>query len=312
MVQVAIQIVSWNCREVLRECLYSLRQNLPQVDLEIIVIDNASSDSTSEMIKKEFPEIRFSTQSRNLGFAKANNLALSMTGAEYLFILNPDTRIFPGTLEALSDFLDKNPDVGLAAPQIVDENDVIVSSVFRFPSIWNYWIEHSLLAKGLERIRRRKRHEKSTRAPREIDWATGAAFLARRSALEGEPLFDERFFLYSEDADLCLRLKKNGWKRRLVPASRVCHLHRQSSKKARYFTIIQLFVSMDLYFQKHKSPVTRFLLRSFICVDMILRLILIRIYPGKESFQIDNNQRKKAYREILRRLNPLYRGKTLE
>lgn len=312
MAEIAILIVSWNCKDALRKCLTSLHGNAPR-DVDIIIVDNASSDSTPQMVKDEFPNVKISVQSQNLGFAKANNLGLSMTNAEYLLILNPDTRIAPGSIEGLSSYLDRNPAVGLVAPQIIDNSGSIVPSVFRFPSIWNYWTEHSLFLNLKERVRRflkpKRSQVGSLSKPKEIKWATGAAFMLRRAALEGESLFDERFFLYSEDADLCLRLKNSGWKRFLIPTSHVCHTHRQSSRKALAFTIMHLFGSMDLYFEKNKSPVTRFFLRLFICIDMILRLILIRIYPGKETFRIENSQRKRAYQEIIHSLNPFHPGR---
>jgi hypothetical protein len=312
MAGIAILIVSWNCKESLHECLSSLSRNAPS-GIDIIVVDNASPDSTAGMVREEFPDTILSVQSENLGFAKANNLALSMTNAEYLLILNPDTRIYPGTIEALSDYLDQYPKAGLASPQIVDKSGVIVPSVFRFPSIWNYWTEHSLFLNLIKRLRRSLKpkhpHTGFPSKPEEIEWATGAAFMVRRAALEGQPLFDERFFLYSEDVDLCLRLKKGGWKRYLIPTSRVCHMHRQSSRKSPVFTIIHLFRSMDLYFEKNTGSVRRFVLRLFICIDMILRLILIRIYPGKETFRVENIHRKKAYKEIIRVLNPFHPGR---
>jgi len=305
MSDTAVIIVSWNCREQLFRCLESLKENAPP-DIEIIVVDNASSDGTVEEGQKRFPSVSFLGQEKNLGFARANNLASDQTDAEFLLILNPDAYLQPHATEVLHQFLKDHPDCALAAPLLLDEEGRMVDSVFRFPSLWNYWTEHSfllVLLKQLKKIFRRKTGaEVSHYKIREIAWATGAAFMLRRSALGHDPVFDERFFLYSEDADLCKRLALQGWKRNFVPEAHVTHSHRTSSRKARAATIFHLFNSMDLYFGKHKSLLSRFLLRLSISVDMLLRIMIIIISRPKGDFE--NRERLKGYRSVLVALNP--------
>jgi len=315
MTQTAIIIVSWNSCEDLRLCLESLKGNIPQ-NCEILVVDNASTDETPRMVKRDFPWVRLLAQRENLGFARANNLGASSTDAEYLMILNPDTRVYPEAIPSLISFLEETPRAGLAAPLLVDKDESPIPSVFRFPSIWNYWTEHSFFLWIREKIRKKRSlsvHQDKgfscPNEPQEIDWATGAAFLVRRRALGDDPLFDERFFMYSEDADLCKRLCAKGWKRFYVPSSRVLHSHRGSSGKALARTIVHLFQSLDLYFALHKGRFKRFLLRCFICLDMFIRLLLLMILPRKQAFHADNEERRKAYREVIRTLHP-FRLKT--
>jgi len=305
MTRTAVIIVSWNSREDLESCLASLANNIPG-DVEILVVDNGSTDGTPDMVSEKFPKVRLFPRKENLGFARANNLACSHTRAEYLFILNPDTVVRKGALETLTAFLDRTPDAGLAAPLLIDEKGFILPSAFRFPGIGNYWTEHSILLPVLEKVRKRKRpgDEKGNRGVRELDWATGAAFMVRRSALEGEPLFDERFFMYSEDADLCRRLANRDRKRHLIPSALVMHIHRGSSRQARFRTIFHLFRSLDMYHGKHKGPVERFFLRASICMDMLIRIFILTLFPGKQKVRQDHRERKRAYREIVRRLNP--------
>jgi hypothetical protein len=313
MTQTAIIIVSWNSCEDLRLCLESLKGNIPQ-NCEILVVDNASTDETPQMVKRDFPWVRLLDQTENLGFAKANNLAAASTDAEYLMILNPDTRVYPEAIPSLISFLEETPRAGLAAPLLLDKGGVPIPSVFRFPSLWNYWTEHSIFLWIREKIRNKipmsqDQGKGFSCKSKEIDWATGAAFMVRRSALGGDPLFDERFFLYSEDADLCRRLMQKGWKRYIYPRAKVIHSHRGSSRKALARTIVQLFQSMDLYFALHKGKLGRFCLRCFICLDMVIRLLLLMIIPRKQAFHTDNEERRKAYRKVIRTLHP-FRLKT--
>jgi len=299
----AVIIVSWNCREALKNCLACLEKHAPK-QIQILVVDNASSDATPSMIRTQFPHVMLLEQKQNLGFAKANNLACRNTDAEYLFILNPDTLIHTGVIERLSDFLDTNQDAALAAPKLIDSEGCYVKSTFCFPNLLNYWTEHSVFYALREKIRKKKTKAPHGTAPKQVDWATGAAFMVRRSALEREPLFDERFFIYSEDADLCRRLKLKGWKNYYIPDVTVSHLHRISSKKAPVFSIFHLFQSMDLYYNKHKTRAQRFFLRLCITTDMLIRLLLIMFFPGKDSILKQNLERRKAYREVIRRLHP--------
>ena len=304
MKKTAVIIVSWNCREELRRCLYSVtRCSSPQTD--IIVVDNASSDDTAKMIKVEFPDIQFIPLDKNIGFGRANNIGLQKTDADFIFILNPDTIVLQDTIPLLTDFLVKNPQCGLAAPAILDDRRRVVPSTFHFPDLINYWTEHSLLLPLFEKIRNPGPDKKNFSKIRKIDWATGAAFMLRREHIPEPGLFDEHFFMYSEDADLCKRLEENNVPRFYVPSAQVIHSHRGSSKKARTFTIFHLFNSMVLYYRAHKGRMERFFLRLSISTDMCLRYIYLLISsPGRKSSQRDNEERKKGYLRVLKTLHP--------
>ena len=311
MSKIAVIIVSWNCRESLSRCLKSLKEYGPP-GLEIIVVDNASVDGTGQEIPLRFPDIHFLPQEKNLGFAAANNIGASVTKADYLFFLNPDTFIKPRAIEILQDFMEKTPGCALAAPTLLDDKGNVMQSIFRFPSLWNYWTEHSIflpLREGLKKLFLRKASPFTpVFKPCEIDWATGAAFLVRRNALEGEPVFDERYFMYSEDADLCKRLAERGWKRYLLPDAQVVHSHRQSSIQARARTIFHLFHSMTIYYVKYKGPAGNFFLRLSIFTDMLLRIIILKIIPRKSASE-ENRERLKGYKSVLSTLSPFRRDR---
>jgi len=311
MSKIAVIIVSWNCRESLFRCLKSLKEYAPP-SLEIIVVDNASADGTEKEIPQQFPDIHFLPQKKNLGFAAANNIGVSVTKADYLFFLNPDTFIKPRAIEILHDFMEKTPECALSAPALLDDKGNILDSTFRFPSLWNYWTEHSIFLPLVERLKKLFRRKVSPLTPdfkpREIDWATGAAFLVRRNAIESEPVFDERYFMYSEDADLCKHLAEHGWKRYLLPDAQVVHSHRQSSIQARARTIFHLFHSMSIYHAKYKRRAGNFFLRLSIFTDMLLRIIILKIIPRKLAPE-ENRQRLKGYKSVLSNLSPFHRDK---
>lgn len=294
----SIIIVSWNCREALRRCLKSL-EGETEKESEIIVCDNASSDGTVEMLRKDFPHVRVIENIENLGFGIANNMAADATDASRLFVLNPDTEVMPGAVKRLNEFLRNNREAGIAAPLIMDESENAVPSVFRFPNIINYWTEHSIILPLINKFRKMTGlHKKiKTGSPMKVDWATGAAIMVRREALGGEPLFDPMFFMYSEDADLCKRLADKRWGCYLVPEARIVHFHRGSSMKALSFTIFHHFHSMQLYYEKHKSKRAKFCLRLAITVDMLLRIIIITLLsPGGSK---KNQARLKGYKRVL-------------
>jgi hypothetical protein len=311
MSKIAVIIVSWNCRESLSRCLKSLKEHGPP-GLEIIVVDNASVDGTGQEIPLRFPDIHFLPQEKNLGFAAANNIGVSVTKADYLFFLNPDTFIKPRAIEILQDFMEKTPRCALAAPTLFDTKGNILQSIFRFPSLWNYWTEHSFFLPLRERLKklflRKDLPFTPDFKPCEIDWATGAAILVRRNALEGESVFDERYFMYSEDADLCKRLSEQGWKRYLLPDAQVVHSHRQSSIQARARTIFHLFHSMTIYYAKYKGPAGNFSLRLSIFIDMLLRIIILKIIPRKSASE-ENRERLKGYKSVLSTLSPFRRDR---
>lgn len=304
---VTVIIVSWNCKEALFRCLDSIsREKMPEI--KIIVVDNASEDGTQTEGPQKYPHVIFLNQIHNLGFAKANNLAAASTDSKYLFVLNPDTIVQEGCLKTLIKFMSERSDCGLASPLLLNDNKEIIESTFRFPSLWNYWTEHSMLLVLFEKIRFSKKQlliQNQMMLPaKEIEWATGAAFVVRREALGNERLFDEQFFMYSEDADLCKRLANKKWKRYLVPAACVIHSHRASSSKARARTIFHLFNSMFLYFKKHMGFISQFLLRLSISADMFIRIMMIVILHKKDD--AENRERLRGYKAVLRTLNPFF------
>ena len=218
MQDLAIIIVSTNEARWLHACLTSVFAHRGSCSLDVVVADNESTDGTADLVADEFPNARV-VRCVNHGFAHGNNRALMTTDARYALFLNPDTEIRAGTFEALVRHLDDHPDVGLAGViQLTPEGEVF-PTIRYFPNALRALGQ----ALGAERLPfratlLRERELSLERYDRVVDcdWTSGSFMLARREALESAGFLDERFFIYSEEPDLCLRIKRAGW--------RVCHL----------------------------------------------------------------------------------------
>ncbi len=226
-IDLSIIIVSYNTSEFLKKCLLSIRNCQTEVKLEVIVVDNASSDRTAEMVKKEFSEVLFIQNSENLGFSKANNIGVKKSHGKYILFLNPDTEIRTNTLKTIVDFLEKHQKAGAATAKVELPSGKLDDACHRgFPTPWNAFCHLS----GLSRIFPRSRlfsgyslgwMDLST--IHEIDACAGAFMMVRLKAGEEIKWWDEDFFWYGEDLDFCFRLKKNGWKVYFVPTVSVLH-----------------------------------------------------------------------------------------
>jgi len=238
MARVCVSIVNYNTAPQLCRCLDSLfREQLEEVRIQ--VVDNNSLDGSVELIQERYPELHCLANDVNLGFGAAHNQVLRTAEEEYLFLLNPDTELRPGCLAALLDFMEQHPQVGLAGPQILNPDGSRHNSLEREYPGQHY--SRGELA-GL---------------PGSIAWVLGAAMIARRAALEDVGGFDERFFLYGEDIDLCLELRKQGWEIGFVAGAGVMHLEGESEKDAPGSEVMARKIRAELIFlQKHYRPVT--------------------------------------------------------
>jgi GT2 family glycosyltransferase len=218
MNDVAVIVVSTNEAHWLRACLTSVFDHRGACSLDVVVADNGSTDGTAALVSETFPEARV-VGCVNRGFAHANNRAMETTNARYVLFLNPDTEIREGTFEALVRRLDEHPDVGLAGVIQLTPDGEIYPTIRYFPNALRA-LGQSLGSERLpfrvQMLRERDLDLGRYRQVVECDWTSGSFMLARREALQSAGFLDERFFIYSEEPDLCLRMKRAGWK--------VCHL----------------------------------------------------------------------------------------
>jgi len=260
----AIVTVSYNTRDLLADCLESSFAGLERSGLsgQVWVVDNASADGSAEMVQQRFPEVRLIAHDENLGFAAGNNLALQMMGfgadshPRNVFFLNPDTRVLDDALGTMVHFLDSTPLAGAAGAKLVHGDGSFQHSAFSFPGLLQVFLDffplhHRLVDSRLNGRYPRRLYGKGQ--PFEVDHPLGAALMVRGETLVQAGGFDERYFMYCEEIDLCYRIKACGKDIYCVPQAQIVHLVAQSTRQFRDEMFVALWRSRILMFQKHRS-----------------------------------------------------------
>jgi GT2 family glycosyltransferase len=253
----SIVIVSWNTRALLQQCLASLPDATVGLDVEVFVVDNASSDDSLAMVASEFPSVQTIAAGGNLGFARANNLALPRTDGRHVLLLNPDTVCPAGSLAKLVRAADRHPGCGAVGPVLTDAAGEPTISSGHFPSPRFHWLRP--LA-GLPLGRRWERYSRFTDVPRRgepdhrVDYVAGACLLISRDALDQVGLLDERFFLYFEETDWCRRAWDLDRPIVLVGDVEVVHLEGRAAELVSRFSLAQFQHSYRQYLAKNAGP----------------------------------------------------------
>ena len=279
MPELSIILVNYNDRAHVLDCLAGLMDEAERIDLEILVVDNDSSDGSPELIEERFPAVRLIRSGENLGFSRANNRGSEESRGEYLLFLNTDTRTPPGAIEGLLEWMRAHPYCGGTGPRLYDEEGRFQVS-FGGPRGFLREMAAKIFLNAL--LRRKIRRME---APRDASWISAACLMVRRDAFLGVNGFDEEFFLYFEDIDLCMRIGQEGWRLTVVPESRIFHAGGAStsalSLKSRYF----YRQSQLRYYHKHNSRTSRALLRIFLRLDFV-RLALAGWLSRKADMDI--------------------------
>lgn len=301
----SVVIVSWNVLDPLRLSLQSLREGLQRSPLqaEVIVVDNASSDGTAQMVRGEFPEAMVIANRENLGFTQGNNLGFHKSQGRYILLLNPDTQVLGDALDTMVAYMEAHPRVAALGPQLIDAEGKTLSSRRRFPTLATAFLESTTLGQWFPNHPLIQRfHMADTRVDQvqAVDWVVGAALLLRREALDEVGLLDEDYFMYSEEVDLCWRLKAKGWGVFYHPEAQVVHFEGKSSEQVLAFKHRQFQRSKVLFFRKHHSLWAAEALRLFILLHYLYQLLVEGakgILGHKRELRF---QRVSAYWEVLR------------
>ena len=247
----SIVIVSWNVSDLLAACLVSVRRTLPP-DLatrtEILVVDNASHDGSGAMVRKRFPGVRLLENRENAGFARACNQGIAAGQGEFVLLLNPDCEVFPGAVALLVEFLKEHGDAVAAGPRLVGPDGALQPSCTRLPTLPRELCNLFHLPFARDDMTRWP-----TSAPRRVDVLQGACLLLRRRVLDRVGLFDEDYFLYSEEVDLCDRIHRAGNHIFWVPAARVLHHGSASTRQAADPMFRRLYEGKVLFFRKRRG-----------------------------------------------------------
>lgn len=259
-VALSIIIATYNGRDLLAQCLESLRANPPDRPSETFVVDDASADDTSDMVRARFPEVRLLRNERNVHYGKSNNRALALAAGRYVYLLNNDTVMLPGALDAMMTFLDEHPRAGAVGSKLLNEDGSIQWSVKTLPSLMSgLFGARSVITKWFPDNRFSRQHllhlSHDLSHPFTAGYVSSASIMLRREVIDGVGGLDERLS-YHVDADYCKRVWNAGWEVWYLPGATVIHLDHKGgtmvSRKRRIKSIIEFHRGSYIYFRKHQ------------------------------------------------------------
>jgi len=286
MSELSILIVTWNSRATIRDCLNSIQNTCQKLDYEVLVWDNVSSDDTAKIIQTEFPKVLFFKSEQNLGFAGGNNRLLVKANSEFILFLNPDTVIIDNSVTKMLEYLKSNPSVVALGPKLLYSDSTFQLSYAKFPNLASEFI-----TKIYQRSANQRRSlvlkflENDSAGTKEVDWVSGACMLTKRGVINEVGKFDENFFLYFEDADLCYRMKSKG-EIIYFPESQVVHVVGSSTKSQSFQTEYHYRKSQLYYYRLHNNRISNFLLKLYLNIKFGLGSIF------------GSSQKKELYRKM--------------
>lgn len=287
MIDLAVIVVTWNVREMALAAVESLLADLDESGLSsrVIVVDSASTDGTADALRSRFPRVAVTASDVNLGFVRANNLALRQLGFDQgqpadelpraVYLLNPDTLTHPGATRRLFDALMSDSKIGLVGARLEYGDGAFQHSAFMFPGLSQLWVEFFPTPGRLIEGRFNGRYPRRLydgADPFEVDFVLGATMMLKREVVEGVGMFDEGFFMYCEEIDWAWRIRRAGWSVWCVPTARVTHYGGASSGQARPQTIRHLWESRLRLIGKHYPRWKALLARRLIALGMARRM----------------------------------------
>jgi N-acetylglucosaminyl-diphospho-decaprenol L-rhamnosyltransferase len=270
-----IIIVSYNCRDALRECLGNLATpgDMPPT----IVVDNASTDGSAEMVSRDFPTVQLIRNARNCGFAAACNQGIAASDHPFVLLLNPDTLVTETALKGLLDVMDAQPDVGACGPRILNPDGSPQASVRKFPTLRALACDELGLSTAFPHVPWLTGYRLSSwplETTAEVDQLGGSCLMLRRAALAQTGVMDERFFMYFEEVDLCLRLRNAGWRVLYIYAVTIIHAGGQSSKTDWDNSMRYRYQSLFSFYRKYHPAWQLVVLKTVVQVGAVLRTVV--------------------------------------
>lgn len=269
---ISVIIVNWNTRDLLIECLRSLDAQKGNFRKEVIVVDNGSSDGSQEAVRATFPQVQIIENNANLGFAKANNIGMKASKGRFICLINSDVKVLDGCLEKLVCYMDQDTSTGISGPKILWPDMTLQDSCRKFPNLWNNicdFLHLNRLFPKSDIFSGEHMMFFDHMTIRNVEGLVGCFLMIRKEALEQVGLFDEQFFIYSEETDLCKRFFDNHWKIKFFPDAQAIHYGRKSSSQdALRFSFEQLKSKIQ-YWEKHHNR-----------ISVIIILLLLLMYYG--------------------------------
>jgi len=276
MTDLSILIVSWNTKELLLQCLRSITADLQGFEYQIVVVDNASVDGSVQAVKGGFPSASIIENESNIGFAAANNRGLKYCAGRYVLLINSDVVVKEGCIEALWDYMEKNKDVGLLGPKVLNADLSIQESCRAFPTIWNSLCRAFALDTAFPKSRlfggqlmRYWAHDETS----PVDVLSGCFWMARQEALQIVGPLDERFFMYAEDKDWCKTFWERGWKVVYHPKAQAIHFSAASSSRDPIRFYVEMQRANLLYWKKHSGVLHQIVMWGIMFLNNSIRLL---------------------------------------
>jgi len=269
--ELSIIIVNWNTRDLLRDCLNSVYAETEATSFEVLVVDNASSDGSAEMAKREFRQVRLVENEENLGFARANNQAIRQSRGSYVLLLNPDTVVLSGALDRMVSFMRAHPDVDASGPMILNPGGSLHPPTrdnrYAFDYCAKFLLAECLLT-YLPRLLVRKlgRSERYSAQPRRVSMVPGSCMMMTRTALNKVGLLDEQYFLFCEETDWFYRLRQQGGKTYFIPEAQIIHYVSQAARQTDT-ALKYCYRSRHLFMKKHNTKLHAYFFRVMVAID---------------------------------------------
>ncbi len=275
MLELSVILVSFNDRIHLEQCLRSLLAVLPEKNMEIVVVDNNSSDGSPDLVKNRFPDVKLIRNKENFGFARACNLGIRASVGEFVLFLNIDTDVYVQALNVLLKKIRENPSIGAVGPALLSDQKTYQVSFGKRIDFFSEFIQ-----KGFFNLYYAKKL-KSDNKIRDVGWLSAACMLARRKALEEVGCFDENYFLYFEDIDLCYKMRQAGWTLRFLPQEHIFHIGGTSTSMVKNSSRYHYRKSQIYFYRKHNSRLSQGLLRIYLWLNFSFSPNLVRGRNGE-------------------------------
>ncbi|MGQ9798997.1 MAG: glycosyltransferase [Ignavibacterium sp.] len=310
MIDLSIIIVNYNVKEFLKNLLHSIHKATQNLSIEIIVVDNASDDGSIEMIKEKFPDVILITNEKNLGFGKANNIGLKKARGKYILLINPDTLVAEDTFIKIIEFFEAHPEAGMAGCKILNPDGTLQLACRRsFPGPWTSFTKVTGLSNLFPKSKLFARYNLTyldENQTYEVDAISGSFMMLRKEVYEKVGGFDEQFFMYGEDLDLCYRIQKAGYKIFYVHTTQIIHYKGESTKRSSLDETRVFYNAMHLFVKKHfaSSLIVEVILRSAIALRSLFaflgkkKLIIISVLLDFILFDLCVYISEEIYRTI--------------
>jgi len=275
--QLSVIIVNYNAGPLLRKCVESVYRQTTRLDFHLWVVDNGSRDGSAKKIQKEFPQATVLFSKDNLGFAKANNMAIRQSDSEYVLLLNPDTVILDRAIEKTVAFMESHPTTGVSGCKVLNEDGTLQLACRRaIPTPRIAFFRLSGLSRLFPKSRSMGKYNLtylSSDKTHEVEAVSGSFLMIRREVIDQIGLLDERFFMYGEELDWCLRAKHAGWKIMYVPHGQVIHYKGECSRSNRRRAMYEYHRSMYLFHKKHFAAKCSLPVNGIVYAGIALRVL---------------------------------------